>query len=121
MLSYTAYKLLHIAGVLLLFSAIGGIALHAANGGTKQSNAARGLIAALQGVSLLLILVTGFGALARLGAGFPAWAWAKIVVWLVIGAVAMLPYRRPNLAKPFLILMPLMGVIAAFLTLYKPF
>lgn len=121
MLSLSAYKIVHIFGVLTLFSVVGGIALHAANGGSKQSNTARTLIATLHGVALLLILVGGFGALARLGGGFGGWVWSKLAIWLIIGGLAMLPYKKPHLAKTFLWLMPLLGAVSAFLALYKPF
>ena len=69
-----AYKVLHIFSVILTFTVLGGLALHAANGGDKESNSQSKLTGALHGVGLLLILISGFGALARLGlgAGFPA-------------------------------------------------
>lgn len=121
---YEVYKVFHLLGILLLFVALGGVALHAWNGGTKQGNQGRRATSVMHGLGLFLILLAGFGMLARLGiiqGGMPGWAWAKLVVWLVVGGLFLMPYRRPNLAKPVFILLPLLGALAAVLAIYKPF
>ena len=120
-MSYTLYKVIHLIAIMVLFTMAGGVALHAANGGDKLSNRARGLVAALHTVALLVIVVSGFGLAARLGVGLPYWVGAKVLLWLVIGAIAYLPYRKPELGKVFLILLPALGAIGAWLALYKPF
>ncbi|MDQ3699050.1 MAG: hypothetical protein M3373_13665 [Gemmatimonadota bacterium] len=124
MFSHQLYNVIHIVGIVLIMSALGGIALHSINGGTRQTNAARGLIASLHGVGVLLILIGGFGMLARIGlphgGGFPAWLWVKIGVWGLLAASAFLPYRRPALAKPLLIALPVLGGLAAYMAIYKP-
>ncbi len=121
-MSLETYKILHVFGVLLLVAALGGVALHAANGGRRES-ATRRLVAILHGVALLVIPVAGFGMLARLGLvrDLPGWAWAKLVLWLVLGAVLYLPYRRPTLARSALIAVPLLGALGAYLAITKPF
>jgi hypothetical protein len=125
MISYAVYRFLHLIGVFLVLTALGGLALHATNGGTPASNTARGIIAAAHGLGVLLILVAGFGMLARLGvahgAAFPGWIWAKFGVWLVIAAWMALPYRFPRLARPSLLIVPLLGAISAYLAIFKPF
>ena len=121
---YEAYKVLHVLGILFLFVALGGVALHAWNGGTKQENQGRKAATAMHGLGLFFILLAGFGMLARLGiiqGGLPGWVWAKLVLWLVIGGLFLLPYRRPSLAKPVFFLLPLLGALAAALAIYKPF
>ncbi len=124
MLSYQFYNTLHIVGILLLVTALGGMALHAANGGTRTTNVARGLIAALHGLGALFILVAGFGMLARLGvmhgAAFPGWVWAKLVIWALLVGAAFAPYRWPALARPMLLALPLLGGLAAYMAIYKP-
>ena len=67
MFSYQFYKVAHIVGLILVMSAIGATALHAINGGTRLTNRARGLVAALHGTGVVVLLVAGFGMLARLG------------------------------------------------------
>ena len=125
MLSHQFYNVVHILGIVLLVMALGGMALHAANGGTRRENAARGLIAALHGIGAFLILLGGFGMLARLGvmhgSGFPGWIWVKLVVWVLLGAAALLPYRRPALARPLLFVVPGLAAVAAYMAVYKPF
>ena len=119
------YEILHIIGIAMLFLAIGGVAVHAANGGSKSGSSTRPLVGSIHGVGALLILVGGFGMLARIGfqhgSGFPGWLIGKIVIWVVLSAIALLPYRRPELARPFLFLLPFLAGTATYLALYKPF
>ncbi len=117
------YEILHIVGIAMLFVAIGGVAVHAANGGTKSSSTTRPIVGTLHGVGALLILTGGFGMLARMGlvqGGFPGWLWGKIIIWTILSAIVLLPYRKPSLAKPFLYLLPLLAGAAVYLALYKP-
>jgi uncharacterized membrane protein YqgA involved in biofilm formation len=124
MFSYALYKVVHVLGIALLVSALGAVALHALNGGLRRDNRARALVAAMHGVGLLLVLVGGFGMLARLGlphgAMFPGWLLVKLAVWLLLGAAVALPYRRPTLARAMLVLVPLLAALAAYMAIYKP-
>jgi uncharacterized membrane protein SirB2 len=119
------YEILHIIGIAMIFVAIGGVAVHAANGGTKASSGTRRLVGSIHGIGTLLILVGGFGMLARMGflhgGSFPGWLWAKIIVWVILSAIVLLPYRRPSLARPLLVLLPLLAGVAVYMALYKPF
>ncbi len=125
MIPFQLYKVVHLFGVLSVVVALAGLAAHAAQGGRKQDHPLSGALSALHGVGLLLVLVAGFGMATRLGtqAGsfLPGWAWAKVVVWLLFGALVTLPYRRPALARTVLFLLPLLGAVAAALAVYKPF
>lgn len=124
MFSHPFYNVVHIVGIAALVLALGGMALHAASGGTRASSGARRLVAALHGLGALLVLVGGFGMLARLGvqhgAGFPGWLWIKLVVWGLLAVAAALPYRRPQLAVPMLVLVPVLAGVAAWAAIYKP-
>src|SRR5688500_9670542 len=75
MFSHQFYNVVHVVGIALLAAALGGMSLHAINGGTRRESRSRGLVAALHGTGALLVLVGGFGMLARLGvrhgASFP--------------------------------------------------
>ncbi|MFT4625010.1 MAG: hypothetical protein ACI8PZ_003676 [Myxococcota bacterium] len=123
MVSLQVYKLVHMFGLFLLFTSVGGIALHAANGGTRDSNTARGLAFGTHGIGLLLVFVSGFGMLARLGmtAGVPGWAVAKLVIWLAIGGLVMLPQRAPGTAKAVWFGAPVLAAVAVWLAITKPF
>ncbi|MFM9013841.1 MAG: hypothetical protein ACKORK_09765, partial [Gemmatimonadota bacterium] len=95
-------------------------------GGTRRGPRARRVLVALYGGGLFLILLGGFGMLARLGiaragvVAFPGWLWAKLAVWALLGAVMLLPYRRPTLGMPMLLLAPLLIGLATYFALYKP-
>lgn len=121
-MSYEFYKVLHIAAVIGVFVSLGAVCFHALNGG-QRGGPGRGLVAALHGGGLLLALVGGFGLLARLGlaSGWPGWVWAKLALWLLLGALAAVPYRRPALARPVLLTLPVLGLAAAWLAILKPF
>jgi hypothetical protein len=123
-MSYEAFKVIHLLSVLMLFAVLGGAAVHAINGGTRERNAARRLMAGLHGLAMLLILATGAGLLARLDlmrGGVPAWVWGMVALWLAAGVLLVLPARRPGLARPMLwAILPLMALGAACLGVYKP-
>lgn len=120
-MSLVAYKLLHVAGVLFLFAALGGSVLSHRDGAAGA--AAKKLTGMTHGIALLLIAVAGFGALAKLptAVAVPGWAWAKIVLWVILGAAPFVLRKRPALAGLFWWLLPILGIAAAWLALYKPF
>ncbi len=123
-MSYEFYKVLHVVAALLLFAAVGGVAVHALNGGTRESNAARRILATLHGLAMLVLIVAGFGLVARLdlmSGGLSPWVYGKLALWLLAGALLTLPYRRPALARPVLAAgLPLIALLAAWLAVYKP-
>lgn len=124
MISYSVYKVVHLLGMFMLFTVLGGIALHAVNGGTKQSNTGRRLIAIMHGLALFVILLGGFGMLARLGlvqGMLPGWVLAKLSIWVAMPVLGMLAYRKPAAAKVLLVAVPVLGGVAAWIALYKPF
>lgn len=125
MLTYETYKVLHLLGIFLLFVALAGVSLHAANGLARADNRLRRVVSIMHGVGLLLILVGGFGMLARLGAAASAsgegWVIGKLVIWFIAGGLLVLPYKKPARAPLIFVLLPLLGVAAAILAIYKPF
>ena len=114
------YNVLHILGVLLAFTALGGAAL-AALAGRGDDAPGRKLASVTHGVALLLILVSGFGMLAKLKLGFDLWVWLKLTIWLIIGASVAGIRRLPAQAALFWFALPLLGAAAAYLAIYKPF
>lgn len=123
MISYQVYKILHLTGMFLLFTVTGAIALHVLNGGTRESNVGRKLVAALHGVAMLIILIGGFGLMARIGVphtAWPLWIIGKFTIWAAFVFIAMLPYRVPKAARWVLLGVPLLGGLAAYLAVYKP-
>jgi hypothetical protein len=121
---YPIYKLMHFFGIFLVLIALAITCFHVLRGGTRADNPMRKGIAATHGLGALLILVGGFGMLARLGivqGGLPGWIYGKLVIWLLLGLAIVIPYRAPSWARPLLWLLPILAVLAAYMALYKPF
>lgn len=91
----------------------------------SQPAVARRFSAIFHGLGVFLILLGGFGMLARLGIvrgmSWPGWIWAKVIIWGILAAAAFLPYRYPRTALPLLLLLPVLGGMAAYMAIYKPF
>lgn len=124
MIPYEFYKVLHILGVLLLFAALGGLSLTVANGATKATSTVRKLVAVTHGIAMFIILLGGFGTLARMGlahGNLPGWILVKLACWVVLGVLVAIPYRRPALARPIFWSLPVIGAIAVIMAIYKPF
>ncbi len=99
------YNNIHFVGVGLL--AVGFLALLSAK------NAKIGMI--FHGLGLLVLLVSGFGQLAKLGmsAHMPTWVIVKLVLWLVLGFLPVLA-KRHVLARPVMVLLALVMMGFAF-------
>lgn len=116
-MSLLFYKILHLLGLFLLFAALGAATLR-----SRTETRGRGLVAASHGIALLLLLVSGFGLLAKLGIdGIPGWAWGKLVLWLLMGAWIAVARRLESAQALLWWALPLLGLVGAYLALYKPF
>lgn len=119
-MTYEFYKTLHLLGLSLVLVSLGGIAVHAINGGTKANNAFRKNAAIAHGVGLLLLLVAGFGMLAKLGIhGLPLWVGGKLLIWLLLGSFVALAYKQ-NRARKVWLALPVLVVLATVLAQLKP-
>ena len=107
----TVYKIIHLTGISLLALGVGGMMA----GGEKRKT-----FAMLQGLGLLVMLVSGFGLIAKLGGGFPHFAIVKLVLWCLIGALPVL-FRKLKTPLPAAILISLILVgTMAYLGVVKP-
>lgn len=116
---YQWLMIVHLLGAFGLFTALGAICLQALSGSTAR----RPLLSALHGGGLLVMLITGLAMLvplARTG-GPMGWSVGKLVIWLILGGVTVLPRRKPETAKWLLWVIPLLGGLAAWLAIAKPF
>ena len=124
-MSYLTYKLIHLAGVFLLMVAVAGMTGHAASGHAKEENSAFRSLLILHGLGALFALVGGFGLLARIDLGqgglFPGWVWTKLLLWLFLGGMVAIPYRKGPKARILFFLLPLLGLLGGYLASYKPF
>ncbi len=120
-MSVEFYKILHLLAAFMVLISLGGLATHAANGGGRDSNKVRAPLSVLHGLGLVISLVAGFGLIAKVGTGFPIWVIMKLVIWLILGIALMIPNRAPQYARLLLWLLPVLGGIAAWLAIAKPF
>ena len=122
MISYQVYKLFHFLGIFMLLFALGGLLLHRINGGGSQHPWRRSAVIT-HGVGLLLILLGGFGMLARMGlvSGLPGWIYGKLAIWFVLGGLIAAIRFRPNISKGLWWGGIALAVMAAYLAINKPF
>jgi uncharacterized membrane protein SirB2 len=119
-MSTLTYKVLHLVGALALFLSLGGlVALKLAPSGSSQ--AATRLFRAMHGVALLLLLVAGFGLMARLQilSAWPAWIWVKLGVWVALGGLVALLRRGEAAAHVLWIVFLALGGIAVWAVLVR--
>lgn len=126
MISYTTYKIVHYLGVFTVVAALGAFLSLAAGGGNPLVRRpwSKRLIAA-HGIGLFLVLLGGFGMLARLdvteGLQLPGWIWAKLGIWTLLGAAVTVAKRRPETSGWLLLALPVLAVLAGAVALTKPF
>ena len=120
---YEFYKVLHFTGMFLLVMSVGGMGVHILNGGTRENFPSRKWLGMLHGMGLALILVAGFGLLARLYPGqfqIPVWVYPKLGVWLFMGASPALIYRFGAKIRIIWWIILASLVAAAMFAVYKP-
>ena len=122
-MSYDFYKVLHITGLLILFTSLGALLLAAFQGQGKEYIGKK-FAGMMHGVGLLVALVGGFGLVARLqleqGMMAP-WVIAKLFIWLALGGVIALVNRKQDKAKLWSIVIIILGATAAYIARTKPF
>lgn len=125
MISYTAYKILHYLGLLALVVTLGAALGRAGLVPEGSKDPWKKRLGILHGVSLLVVLIAGFGLMARVGVMhgvlFPGWIWIKLAIWLVVGGMVALAFRRSRWAGAALVLLPVLAAVAGYVALTKPF
>ncbi len=111
------YHIIHLIAVMALFAGTG-----AALGGADNP-AVRKFGAILRGAALLLLLITGFGLLAKLELmkAMPVWVWLKLGIWVIAAVLPIFVKRKviPGTTAVFIGLA--LGGVAAWLGYLKPF
>ncbi len=113
-MSYEFYKVLHLAGLVTLFTSLGALAF--------VPGERRKPLMMMHGIATVVMLVAGFGLLARLGlmGNLGPWVYGKLAIWLVMGAAPVILRRKPKMALTILLVSIALGAISACLAIYKP-
>ncbi len=79
-------------------------------------------LAVTHGIGLLLVIVSGFGMLARLGVhSFPSWVVGKLIIWIILGGfMGLVPRLRNKRAGLLWWSLVLLTGVAAWLATSKP-
>jgi len=124
MITYEAYKLIHIFGILLLIFSLGGLCLQATDDRAGPSGRGRKLLGFAHGAAAVIIIVAGFGLLARLsishGVTWPWWVWAKVGIWVLLGITPLVIRKSVTFTRSLWLGVPILGAVAAYLAIYKP-
>lgn len=114
-MSAQIYYLMHVAGLILLTAAT----FHAC-ADPRPNRRKSALIT--NGILSLLVLVGGFGLMARLNYNFTEQLWIvpKIVCWLALSAIAGMAFRRPGLTSVLRLVTSVLVVVAVYLVYFKP-
>lgn len=127
-MSYAVYKVLHLLGILAVFTSLGAVAMLALRSGTDadEDRPVRKVVMMVHGIGLLVVIVAGFGLAARKGlmtsgvGGWPGWLYGKIAVWLALGAAVGYIRKSGGRALWWVLILPLLGAIAAWLAIMQP-
>ncbi|MBX7080441.1 MAG: hypothetical protein K1X88_14685 [Nannocystaceae bacterium] len=114
------YKALHLFGVFLLLCSLGGLAMTAFGGGRDEATRKR--LTMLHGIAMLVVVVAGFGLMAKMGlmSTWPLWILVKLGIWLVLGAAVAFVRRMPQLGRAWIVILPAIGAVAAWAAVSKP-
>jgi hypothetical protein len=110
-MDYTTYQIIHLVGLAAVALGTGGMMA----GGNNRK-----LFAIWQGVGLIVVLVAGFGMLAKGKLGFPHFAIVKLILWVVVGMMPLILRKlKTPLTVNILISLALVGILA-WLGVMKP-
>lgn len=118
---YHFYNAAHIVGAFMLILSIGGLLGRAASQ-REEAGFGKKFFSITHGIGMALVLVAGFGLLARLGLhSWPGWVIAKLLLWLLVGIIPLFVKKQPRMFI-FLWCLTVVTVTAAMLCAhYKPF
>jgi hypothetical protein len=125
MISYSVYKLIHILGicgvVMGLGAAFAASRVSVSLSGEQKPALTRKIIALTHGIGLFLVLLGGFGMLARLQIHWPLpwWVLVKFAVWLGLGAWLTVSYKTASKGNAAWLVSLALVALAAIVVLAK--
>jgi hypothetical protein len=112
-MSITTYLILHLSSIIVLL----GYTFYAFAAPAET----RRRVLMITGIAALLVIVTGFGMLARLHLGFPGWAAVKLVCLIGLASIAGIAYRKRAMADLFMLAAFLLAITAVTMVYVRPF
>ncbi|MGJ3243711.1 MAG: hypothetical protein ACFE0O_12270 [Opitutales bacterium] len=113
------YQLIHLSGVLMVFLSFGALIARAWL--QPENIKLRKFGGIVSGIGLFLILLGGFGLLARVyGNEWYPWVIVKLVVWLLLGAMLAFINRKPQLAPVWFWTTLVLGFVSVSMVYIKP-
>ncbi len=110
------YKILHLAGIMTLFTGLAVLLIQGKDGPLRKQ------ALMFHGVGLFLMLLSGFGLMAKLHLSYTAgWFFLKLGIWLFFGAVVALAKNGVLKGLTGWVVCIVVGVVAAWTGLVKPF
>ena len=111
------YSLLHLTGILMVF--IGNGSLIGLAISKVENPEVKKLGAITSGIGLALLLVAGFGLIAKLGYSYTStWIVVKMIIWLLLGSLVAFINRKPEWAKLLWWITLLLGLIAVLMVYF---
>lgn len=123
MIPLEIYKVIHLCGLMLLFLGFGGVLFSFATG-HEVPKKLRAIAFITHGLGMFLLILGGFGMLARLGlaqGGLPTWIYAKLTIWICMGLMISPMKRKSHWTLALVTTSVCLGGVAAYIGLYKPF
>ncbi len=118
-MSPQVYQVIHLLGVLLVFSSYGGLIFSRI--AQPDDRRIRKFGAITSGIGLFLILLGGFGLLAKLyNNTWPTWVIVKLVIWVLLGGMIALINRRPQLGTLLYWITIGLGLVAIIMVYIRP-
>jgi hypothetical protein len=121
-MSYEFYKITHLLGIFLLTSGLMGVYFTVCTGAPLQGKV-KTTSFALHGLGLLIMLVSGFGLLAKMGLArdMPTWVYYKLGLWAFFALAISVLKRKGHLGMPLYLLLLAGYFCSAYIGVMKPF
>lgn len=122
-MSLEFYKVLHILGLSLLLLGLGVGATYFALAKAGAAKSLKIVAFSFHGLGLALMLVSGFGMLAKLGflTEMPSWVYGKLTIWVVFALMISVIKRKPGWLHLSLAFMIFLVALAASLAIHRGF
>ena len=105
------YHIAHLLGIMFVFAGFGGL-VGEGNRGKAMMN---------HGIGLLILLVSGFGLIQKMGLSYTAhWVIGMFVIWLILSFLPVLAKRRVLSPCIVVTIALVLGGVAAWLGYLKP-